>query len=82
MSKHQPSIDSLRALIEPARLLTEEQLEEQEEIEAWRRHRERQRRPIVPQYSASDEALIRQCMREFGFTRAQAIVELKDFGCL
>jgi hypothetical protein len=82
MSKKQPGIDVLRALIEPALHLTEDQLEEQEEIAAWQRHREKHRRPIVPQYSASDEALIRQCMREFGFTRAQAIVELKDFGCL
>jgi hypothetical protein len=72
------------------------QWEEQEEIMAWRRHRERQRRPLVynpetktfrPERQKEpreilfrDEALIAQVMRDSGMTREEAIRELLASG--
>jgi hypothetical protein len=77
---------------------TPPQWEGMEELAAWRRHRERQRRPLVynpstktfrpeqqqPSYplSPSDESLIREVMDRFGHTREQAIRNLIAHGGL
>jgi hypothetical protein len=36
--------------------------------------------PPVDGYSGSDEALIRECMARFGYSRAEAIERLRELG--
>jgi hypothetical protein len=56
--------------------------EVQAELDAWRKHRERQRMPLVPpNHYRSEQELVRSLMQDHpGLTEKEARRDLEDFG--